>query len=269
MVLCAMLLALVISIVTCPLVAAQGQLELRACRTITYDPSQQTVMQFERETFPPFADTGLFETQGEQLLYVERGQLTLFSDRSDAVPAGQDESFIAPPNSVFGVLNENPSQDASLLWLRLGQSSQLAEPLAFLAPSALRTLTGMVQDEPPQPLFIEFSVPEIERNTSITMFIAAMNIAPSETLLPADLGSSQSLTTTGRIAVVVESGQVEIVDGLPLSVAQGEWIALDGDLPHAIRNPSDSEVATGFIVGLVEYQDSGWISAELSLSDCQ
>jgi hypothetical protein len=262
----ALILSIALTMQMAYLALAQDQppLTLLACEHVVPVRNQHAVVQFEREIFPPFSDTGLFVAQGQQLLYVEQGLLTVFDEQIGKGVAQTGDFYLAAPNGPIGVRNDE-LEEASLLWLRLAESAVEALPVEFLSPNALRALLAPADYEPagPPPLFIEFTLPESVFNQDALLFLMRMDVAPHTTI---DVGGDTSqVTSSGRFAVVVESGSLQVINARPRAVLAGEWTALDGDQPSTIENPGP-EPAGGFMVGIVQMTDEGTLRRTM-LSD--
>jgi hypothetical protein len=262
----AVILACVVGLHVFSLVAGQEPVTttLLACRMLKPDPSTQRVIQFERETFPPFVDTGVFQTQGQELLYIEQGFFTVFSDQEGEQfrQLDQTRSFLAAPGSALGVRNDD-GLDGSLLWLRLTEPTTFATPSAYLSTAALSALTAQIGfDEPVRlPLFIEFDGPDSAEETAL--FIVALEMAPGSEFTSAD---SERLTASGRIAIVVETGELSLDDDTTQTVFSGEWTVIDGDQQYAIANDGDERMYA-FVVGFVAPDDVG-VVGKLIADNC-
>jgi hypothetical protein len=256
-------LAVVVTLLTTSLAFAQNQptLELLACERVVPDPDQHAVVQFERETFPPLTDTGLFLAQGQQLLYVEQGLLTVFDEQIGKGIAQTGDSYLAAPNGPIGVRNDE-YEDASLLWVRLAEPSVVAAPLGYLSPAALRAVLTQIDGEAPglQPLFIEFALPDSVFGEDTLLFLMRIEIAPFSAVNVG--GETSRLTTSGRFAIVIENGSLQVDDDAPRAVFSGEWTALNGDQSYTIEN-LDAEPARGFMVGIVDMTDEGALRAQM------
>ena len=255
----ALVLTLVLTMVAPHLATAQGPLRLLACRSVEPDPTTQPVVQFARETFPPFTETGLFLTQGSELMFIERGQFTVFSEQGGEEVQQSGFSLLAAPDSKLYARNDEDAE-ASLLWLRL------IEPFPRWSAISAAALTSMVAGAAPlayQPLTIEFESPSIDGEAHL--FISELDLEPGGSV-PEDIAQ---LMETGRVAVVVEAGQVDIVfaDGSSLPVPQGQWTALDGGEPFQLASAGPG-LAEGYVTGLVAAADSGWINQEVIGSAC-
>lgn len=255
----ALTLAFVVLLLTAAGGQAQGEpgifLDVLACQTIEV-PSRADVVQFERELFPASSSTGLLEADSAQLLYVERGSLSVYLDQTGKGLAGVDSSFFVRPLTPLAVGNDDVSE-ASLLWLRLSEPSSAA---GYLAPALPRALQEIAADEPPasEPLFIEFPLMGTIPNEQATLFIARLVVAPFEVIETVEqIGSD--LASSGTVAIVIESGELQVDDGMGrVDVAARQFAAIDGSRGLSLKNAGD-EPAEGFLVGLVAPDDTGQI----------
>jgi hypothetical protein len=114
-----------------------------------------------------------------------------------------------------------------------------------------------------QPLAIEFEVPPIEADARL--FIGDLQLAPGDHF-PEEVAQPMG---GGRVAVVVEAGEVDIVfdDGTSLTVPSEQWTAIDAGQPFQLVN-NGSELAEGYVAGVVAADGEGWINQQVITGDC-
>jgi hypothetical protein len=236
---------------------AQVRVDLLACQSVDV-VSPDVFVQFERELFPPSTDTGLLESNSEQLLYVERGPLTIYSDGIGAVSAVERDVWYFPPQTVFAVGNESV-EEVSVLWLRL------EEPVAqaYAAPAALRIVRAAWQVEEvlpePQPLFVAFPLEQGRAvESEAALVIAAITLNSFQRIDPIEQ-IGQDLADSGMLAIVVESGSLQVDDGSgQVEVAAREFTTIDGERELWLVNAGEAP-ARAFVVGVVAAADAGQI----------
>ena len=257
----ALLLMLVLAAGTAAAAGAQNPpFQLLAFGCVDIDASHPLAMEFERETFPPFTDTGLFTVDGEQLLYTEQGRLTIFSNELGQTLASNGFSYLASPGGVLGVRNDD-LVDASLLWLRLTDPSNSGQATRFAAPGAFRSLWATVRADiqSPQPLFTELELRR-PREGRAYLFIARLDLSPQAVI---DFSvSGEPLTTNGVIALVVDAGTLQLDHPTEQSLFSGEamLVAKSG---LQVQNPN-GESAIAFLIGLVPLDDMGQVETAIS-----
>jgi hypothetical protein len=123
----------------------------------------------------------------------------------------------------------------------------------------LRTrLLRDIQSTPP--VFTEFRLPtgSISEGTA-HLFIASLSLDGETSFI-----DGQQLVDTGRVAIVVESGELVVTtDGLDSQVVSaGSNLDFDGAKSFTVENPSEWP-AEAFLVGVIEQNDGGRIGAEI------
>lgn len=238
-------------------VAAQD-FQLLAFSCLDLEVGGPLALQFERETFPPFTDTGLFAADTPQLLYVEQGRLTIFSDQLGQARADNGFVYLATPGEALGVRNDD-LVDGSLLWLRLTDPLNYSQATRFAAPGALDSLRPK---DPAyvDPLFVEIELPPIPEEPAY-LFIGRMEVGPNASL---DLTSEEMLlTTTGAAALTVEGGTLQVTSLSTQSLGLGDALVIDGN-GVLVENPY-AEPATAFLFGLIPHGDTGQVRAAIEL----
>jgi hypothetical protein len=257
----ALLLLLVLTAGTAVAAGAQNlPFQLLAFGCVDIDASHPLALEFERETFPPFTDTGLFTVDGEQLLFTEQGRLTIVSNELGQTLASSGFSYLASPGGALGVRNDD-LVDASLLWLRLTDPFNSGQATRFAAPGAFRSLRATIRADiqSPQPLFTELKLPRTMKGRSY-LFIARLDLSPQAVI---DLGASnEPLTTNGVTALVVDAGSLQFDHPTQQNLFSGEAMLLEPSGLH-VQNPN-GESAIAFLIGLVPLDDMGLVETAIS-----
>lgn len=259
----ALSLILVLAVGTTAGTGAQNppRFQLLAFAHVDLGASDPRAMQFERETFPPFTDTGLFAVDGQQLLYIEQGQLTVFSDQLGQTLAADGFSYLASAEETIGVRNDD-LDEASLLWLRLTDPINAGQATRFAAPGAFRSLwaTARADIQGPQPLFAELELPSIPEELGY-LFMVRLDFSPQTVV---DFSASDPpLTTTGVTALVVDTGTLQLGDPVSRSLFSGE-VMLVQTRGLYVQNPSE-ESAIAFLIGVVTECDTGQVGTAIGL----
>jgi hypothetical protein len=228
---------------------------LLAFHCVNLSAGQPVVIELERESFPSFTDTGLFTTRRQQLLFIEQGRLTVFTDDLPGPAlAVTGASLFAESESSLGVRNDD-LDGASVLWVRLVEPADIGVATRFASPQVIRALRDV---QAPPSLFadVELPMPDLEQGH---LFLAQMTFPP----LAVDTSPNGSpLLTTGAVAVVVDSGTLN-VNAEPLQpLFSGEAALLDLD-QYRIENAADAP-ATAFLVGIAAPDDPGLIGQAIA-----
>lgn len=228
---------------------------LLAFHCVDLTAGQPVVIELERESFPSFTDTGLFTTRRQQLLYVEQGRLTVFtSDLPGPALAVTGASLFADTETSLGVRNDD-LDGASVLWVRLVENSDVGVATRFAFPQVIRTLRDI---QTPPSLFADVELPSLALKQG-NLFLAQIALPP----FAVDTSpNGPPLLTSGAVAVVVDSGTLNVNAMRPQPLFPGEAALID--LDHYRLENAASEAATAFLVGIAAPNDQGQIGQTIA-----
>jgi hypothetical protein len=240
------------------------QLLAFSCTELT--PGEPLVVQFEREGFPPFSDTGLFASNGQQIAYVEQGSVSVFGDQIGRATGDQGFSAVVDAQSSLGIRNE-ALDAASVLWLRivpaLDRSQMAADASSSASGSIQQAAAPFSQESGLPPVFYEFDLPDsVTEMEQAHLFMARLDLEPASGIDPIE--EAGNLTTSGIVAIVVESGTVRVDDEtVARTLNPGEGMTVAGDGPYAVTNSAESP-AVAFLMGIVAGNDEGRAGTEIA-----
>lgn len=261
-------LGLVLSMLLSALPMAQMSpgFQLIAFNCIELVPGEPSVVQFEREGFPPFSDTGLFASNGQQIAYVEQGSVAVFGDQIGRATGDQGFFVFVDAQSSLGIRNEELDA-ASVLWVRivpaLDRSQMAADASSSASGSIQQSAAPFGQESGLPPVFYEFDLPDsVTELEQAHLFMARLDF---ETSAGIDLIEEEgNLTTSGIAAIVVESGTLRVDDGtIARTLNPGEGMTVVGDGLDAVTNSAESP-AVAFLIGIVARDDEGRVGTEIA-----